>query len=102
MSAPTPALVCVIWTDAWAETDSFSTRQGVQQTHRPMIIRTLGWLLHDDTLGVSVANERSAGEDGETFRGRTFIPRGMIQTVEVLRLSAPRRARATAAPEAAV
>lgn len=65
-------------------------------THKPMEVKTRGWLLVDDTEGVSVANEESTTADGSTvFRGRTFIPRAMIQSVVPYRLAvvSPRKPR---------
>lgn len=84
-------LVLIKWDDAWADTDNFSTLHGMQQTHKPMVIQSLGWLLQDDEVGISICNERSTDEEGhETYRGRTFIPRGMIRSVTPFNLSKPR------------
>lgn len=84
-------LVELIWLDAWADTDSFSSAHGISLTHKPMVVKTLGWLIKDDEIGVSVANERSMDNDTETFRGRTFVPRAMIQSITPFNLSRPRK-----------
>jgi len=85
-------LVVVSWNDAWADTDNFTTLHGIQQTHKPMAVQTIGWILQDDVLGVSLANECSADASGtETFRGRTFVPRAMIQSVTPFKLTKPRK-----------
>ena len=91
-------LVEVTWLDAWADTDSFSSAHGITITHKPMTIYTLGWLVHEDEVGISVANERSVGEDGETYRGRTFIPSGMIKSVTHYKLTKPRRLKQCQSP----
>lgn len=87
----------VIWHDAWVDDDNFATAHGLALTHKPMVVKTRGWLIVDDKEGVSVAAEESATEDdGKVFRGRTFIPRAMIQSVTPYRLVAvkPRKPRA--------
>lgn len=88
-------LVVVTWHDAWADTDGFASMHGIQQTHQPMPIQTIGWLLQDDDVGVSLANEQSQDRDDgqEVFRGRTFIPRAMVQTVQPFKMTKPRKAK---------
>src|SRR5688572_16790655 len=86
----------VIWDDAWMDDDNFSTAHGLALTHKPMVVKTRGWLIVDDEAGVSVANEESRTEDdGTVFRGRTFIPRAMIKSVTPYRLAEvkPRKPR---------
>lgn len=83
-----PPFVRVEWDDAWADTDEFVTPHAIEKTHRAMRITTMGWLLHEDEHGLSVANEASTDAGGtETYRGRTFIPRGMILSVTRLRVA---------------
>ena len=97
---PTPIgfqFVEVTWLDAWADDDNFATAHGLALTHKPMKVKTRGWLIVDDDAGVSVANEESQTEDdGTVFRGRTFIPRPMIKSVTPYRLAVikPRKPRA--------
>jgi hypothetical protein len=87
-------LVEVVWNDAWADHDNFSTIHGITQSHDPLVVHTLGWLLVDDEKGLSVANERSSEDDGkDTYRGRTFIPRAMIKSVTPFNLAKPRKSK---------
>lgn len=79
-------LVLVEWWDAWGESEPISL-QTVAGSHEPLLVRTLGWLLHEDERGVQVANEHYEGY----FRGRSFIPRAMVKSVTPYALSKPRR-----------
>jgi hypothetical protein len=64
-------LVVVRWNDAWVDgTDPVSLADAAA-THKPKVIETLGWILKEDEVGISIANEHYADE--ETYRGRTFI-----------------------------
>jgi hypothetical protein len=83
-------LVRVTWNDAWQDQENFTTQHGVAQTHHPLPVETIGWLLVDDEVGISVANEKSTDSGQTTFRGRTFIPRAMVASVEPFR---PARAK---------
>lgn len=79
----------VVWHDAWVDDDNFATAHGLALTHKPMIVKTRGWLILDNEVGISIANEESRTEDdGTVYRGRTFIPRAMIQSVTPYRLAA--------------
>jgi len=83
-------LAVVQWLDAWQDQENFSTAHGIAATHTPLQVETLGWLIQDDEVGISIANEQS-NEDGKaTFRGRTFIPRGMVKSVTIYKLTKPR------------
>ena len=83
-------LVVVAWEDAWQDQENFVTLHGIQQTHAPMGVQTIGWLLQDDAIGVSVANERSSDNGQETYRGRTFVPRAMVRSVTPFKMTRPR------------
>src|SRR5262245_51565615 len=91
-------LALVTWWDAWQDTDNFSTAHGIAQTHKPLVVETLGWIVKDDEVGISVVNERT-NEDGEEFRGRTFIPRAMVRSVTLYKLSKPRPPKSQPHPE---
>lgn len=67
-------LVIVSWLDAWTN-EMGVTVEDVRATHKPIAVQTIGWLLLDDEVGVSLANEHF--DDG-SYRGRTFILRSMI------------------------
>lgn len=88
-----PQLVLVRWDDAWQDTDNFTSAHGITLTHKPMVVETLGWLIQDDEVGISLVNERSVDGDGEEYRGRTFVPRKMIKSVTPFNLSRPRKPR---------
>lgn len=82
-------LVVVLWEDAWCSETAVTPDHLV---HKPERITTIGWLLRDDEVGVQLANEHYDG----TYRGRTFIPRAMVQKVQPYRLAKPRRAKEAA------
>lgn len=87
-------LVEAIWTDAWSDEENFQTIHGITLTHGPMIVHTIGWLLKNDDAGVSIANEKSVQDDGEVvYRGRTYIPKGMLTSVVPFKLAKPRKAK---------
>lgn len=69
-------LVVVEWLDANATQLSAFAEHEIP--HSPMKAFTLGWLLRDDAVGISVANEWF---EDNTYRGVTFIPRAMILAV---------------------
>jgi hypothetical protein len=83
-------LVVVDWLDAWQDQDNFATAHGIASTHEPMPVQTIGWLIQDDNVGVSVANEQSTQDGHDVFRGRTFVPRAMIKSVSPFNLTRPR------------
>lgn len=80
----------VEWLDAWQDAENFQSAHGITLTHKPLVVKTLGWLMVRDEIGVSIANERTHEAETETFRGRTFIPHGMVQSVTPYRLVRPR------------
>jgi hypothetical protein len=77
-------LVLVIWNDAWSSETPVTLDHFV---HEPETVTTIGWLLRDDDTGVQLANEFY----DDTYRGRTFIPRAMIQSVTPYALTKPRQ-----------
>ncbi|MCA1840038.1 MAG: hypothetical protein LC723_06885 [Actinobacteria bacterium] len=92
--------VVVEWLDAWADNEEFVKTGKVDENHKAAVIRTAGWLLVDNETGLSLFNEQAPAED--CWRGRTFIPRGMIVSVEPYKLTKRRtkdKAQATAPPE---
>ncbi len=91
-------LVRVVWKDAWIDTDAFVTIETAHIKHKPMPIETIGWLVVDNESGISIANERSL-EDEDSYRGRTYIPRGMIVSIEPFKAVKPRKSKKPAAPE---
>lgn len=83
-------LALIEWDDAWADQDNFATAHGIAVTHAPLQVRTLGWIIQDDEVGISVANEQGSTDGQDVFRGRTFIPRAMIRSVTPYTLTKPR------------
>lgn len=83
-------LVIVRWLDAWQDQENFTTAHGIVATHAPLPVETLGWLIQDDDVGISVANEQSTSDGQAVFRGRTFIPRKMVESVSNFNLTKPR------------
>lgn len=76
---PQGQLVILSWNDAHTDVAEFSMAE-LNDRHKPMVIETVGWLLRADTeFGVSLANEKT-GPD--TFRGFTFVPNGMINSLK--------------------
>lgn len=84
---PALPLVIVEWLDAWTN-ELGVTVEDVGASHRPVKVQTIGWLLKDDEVGVSLANEHF--DDG-SYRGRTFILRSMIASVTPFSLTKPRK-----------
>lgn len=66
-------VVCVTWTDAHG--NALAVYESHEVPHAPALVKTYGVLLRDDAIGITLANE--VFEAG-SFRGVTFIPRGMI------------------------
>lgn len=79
-------LAIVRWDDAWTSEEPVSASMAAN-LHKPEAVTTIGWILIDDTTGVTLANEHY----DDTFRGRTFIPRAMIVSVTPYTLSKPRK-----------
>ena len=80
-------LVLVEWKDANVGGDDQVTLDNIDQFHKPTIIHTLGWLIKQDDEGITVCNEYF----DDTYRGRTFIPAGMIITATPFKLTKPRK-----------
>jgi hypothetical protein len=72
----------VFWIDAWQDQENFTTLHGVKSTHEPMLVKTRGWLLVDDDMGISLANEDSQQDGHAVYRGRSFIPRVNVREVK--------------------
>lgn len=73
-------LTVVVWNDAHATLDELN-EQEIRKNHRPNVIHTSGYVVLSDAEGVSIAGEwlpANAGEEYETFRSITFIPRAMV------------------------
>lgn len=87
-----PYLAAVSWSDAhsdldqaWIQADGFS--------HSALRVTTVGWVVKEDSEGVTLFSESIADSESASYRSRTFIPRGMVVTIEPLsvRKSRPRK-----------
>lgn len=75
-----PQFCEVRWLDAWADGVDDTTPEDVHMKHRPILMITRGWVLKNDEIGVSMFYEMCL--DPPSYRGRTFIPKGMVVSVE--------------------
>lgn len=90
------SLVCVKWNDAHGSaTQIYSERE-----HEAYPMETYGLLMQDDDKGVSVVSETYWDnlDEKQEFRGHTFIPRGMVISVDVLLTPYVKTARARKTP----
>lgn len=92
--AKSPSLVVVRWNDAWVKAEENITLEDVRLSHAPLVVETIGWLLHEDEVGASIANEKYDGY----FRGRTFIYRPMIISITPYNLTKKARHARKPAP----
>jgi hypothetical protein len=92
-----PPIVYVLWLDAHGAgpTEDFSPSDVAAQ-HRGWPTHTVGFLLRSDADGVTVCIDVQEPDEkgGEpTYRGRHFVPRGMVVR-ETLLGGRPRKAKA--------
>lgn len=86
--------VIVVWDDAYGGAHTPVGEHELAADHKPLVVQTAGWLLVDNDEGVSLFNERYDDGGSTLWRGRSFIPRGMIRSVTPFTLSRPRRKKA--------
>lgn len=89
-------LVVVEWADAWIDGSDPVNLADVKASHKPKIIVTLGYMLLQDEVGISLANEYYQDED--VYRGRTFIPAQMLRSVKEHKLTKTRRKKTNEKP----
>jgi hypothetical protein len=82
-----PLVVCV-WKDAYTDEDGISL-DDVHHYHKPTLVTTIGWCLLHNEEGITLVNEYY----DKVYRGRTFIPAAMIQSVTPYTLAKPRKKR---------
>ena len=77
-------LVCIHWLDAHGTASTAYTEETIPHKAYPM--HTYGLLMRDDESGVSVCSENYFDDVDQimNYRGHSFIPRGMVVSVEVL------------------
>lgn len=93
-----PMLVSVEWLDAWVDGSDQVSVGDPDPHHHALLMQTIGWLVREDESGVSIFNERCLDEGDGSYRSRTFIPRGMIQSVTPFCMSKPRAKRTPKVP----
>lgn len=89
MANKEPRYVQCRWLDAWADPVDDVSIEKTFEKHKPLEMETRGWLLLEDEIGVSLFVERTA--DQSSYRGRTFIPKGMIKSIEDFPIKRKRR-----------
>ena len=72
-------IVIVEWTDAFGE-GTLQWWEGQDIEHAPLIVKSVGYLMREDDVGVTIWQDMCK-EDGSSYRGKTFIPRGMIKDI---------------------
>lgn len=93
-----PYLAVVVWDDAWSAGIEVLNQKDVEEKHRPSVMQTLGWILKEDDLGISIANERCLDKGDECYRGHTFIVRSLVKSVTPFKLSTPRKPKPLPVP----
>jgi hypothetical protein len=82
----TERFVEVVWTDAYADkpTKTFTVEEVTHDDKDNLPVVTRGWLLRSDEKGVSLAAEVffNTEENKWNYRGKTFILRSMVNSVE--------------------
>lgn len=87
--------VTVLWKDAWIDATEPMTIEDVDVKHRPLMVKTFGWLLKESEVGVTLASERYLDDsEHDVFRTATFIPRAMIQSITPVILTKKRTKKA--------
>lgn len=80
--------VIVLWNDAWMDATEPITLADVEVRHKPLLVKSFGWLLKDDDVGVTIASERYLDNvEHDIFRAASFIPKAMIQSITPVSLS---------------
>lgn len=90
----TKQFVVVLWNDAWIDGTEPVTQADVEMKHKPLLVKTFGWLLKEDEVGVTLASERYLdNSEHDVYRAATFIPRQMIQSITPVNLTKKRQAK---------
>lgn len=86
--------VVVLWNDAWIDATEPVTLVDVEAKHKPLLVKTFGWLLKENEVGITLASERYMdSSEHDVFRAATFIPKAMIQSVTPVSLTKKRKAK---------
>lgn len=98
MNLPELQFAYVIWNDAWCDATEAIAVTDAHLNHRASVHITTGWILFQDENGLSIANEYCPAD--QTYRGRTYIPIGMLVSVNIVKFSKPRTPKPAKVPEA--
>lgn len=74
-------IVEVVWEDAHCSTDGVTTKES--ENVKPVLTRTVGYLVTDNKHGLLLASDAYDDSPGE-FRVMNFIPHGMIVSYDHL------------------
>jgi len=95
--------VGVVWSDASGNANIEYTIEEAQQGHKAVEYFTLGFKVVDDAKGITLFSEQCLVDGG--LRGRSFIPKGMVEKVvegeelaRLLGLKAAKKARVKKQP----
>lgn len=84
--------VMVLWHDAWMDGTEPITDAEVEAKHKPLLVKTFGWLLKENEVGVMLASERYLdNSEHDVYRAATFIPHAMVQSVTPMNLTQKRK-----------
>lgn len=87
--------VVVLWDDAWIDATEPMTIADVDVRHKPLVVKTFGWLLKESEIGVTLASERYIDTtEHDVFRAATFIPHPMIKSITPVTLTKKRTKKA--------
>jgi hypothetical protein len=75
-------LIKVQWLDAFGEVDKTIYSEH-EISHKPLILESVGWLLKEDSEGITIAMDWNPSEDF-TYRNVGFIPSQMVMEVSTL------------------
>ena len=93
MLKPDLSGVILEWDDAQGGATKAFTRD--QPPHEAIIMTTLGWLIKENEIGVTIATEVYLEDGIEYFRGHTFVPHGMVRSVTPFKLTKIRKPKET-------
>jgi hypothetical protein len=74
-------LVEVTWGDAWTSNSGWKDAKELPE-HRPLICKTVGYLIKKDKHGVMLAGTYT---EGDGYNAIQFRPMGMVQSIRVLK-----------------
>jgi len=81
----TPYLARVRWDDAHGDANQ-TVYDLTDLAHEPLVVESVGYVVRKDDTGVTMFTDRVHQQDGSfSWRGRGFIPNGMIREIKRLR-----------------